>query len=220
MPGSSYLRVSLISRMITFPSFVIFCILLSGCKDTDYAKLSAATGESEMQETAEHQAQKDLVRRGEYLITSIGCADCHSPKKMGERGPEEDPELKLSGYQQGNELPPIDQKAVEKGWILFTGDLTASVGPWGVSFAANLTSDETGIGNWTYEQFETAIRQGKYKGMKNNRDLLPPMPWPSYGLLSDDDLKAMFAYLKSTKPIKNAVPAPIPPDKIARMQKQ
>ncbi|MFD0976747.1 c-type cytochrome [Salinimicrobium gaetbulicola] len=220
MSGPSNLRIAPDLLRFSLSSLIVFSFLLTGCKEKEYSEISAAPGEIELQEANADQAQKDLVKRGEYLITSIGCADCHSPKKMGERGPEEDPELKLSGYRQGNELPPIDQNAVEKGWILFTGDLTASVGPWGVSFAANLTSDETGIGNWTYEQFETAIRQGKYKGMKNNRDLLPPMPWPSYGLLSDDDLKAMFAYLKSTKPIKNAVPAPIPPDKIARMKKQ
>lgn len=190
-------------------------VIFSGCQEKNYAKTAAS---SALQEVSAEAGQEDLVKRGEYLVTSIGCADCHSPKRISARGPEEIPELKLSGYQQGKELPAIDQKTLKNGWILFTDDLTASVGPWGVSFAANLTSDETGIGNWSYEQFESAIRKGKYKGMENGRDLLPPMPWPAYAHISDEDLKAMFAYLQSTKPVKNAVPAPIPPDKLSSIQ--
>ena len=56
-----------------------------------------------------------------------------------------------------------------------------------------------------------AIRNGKYKGLENSRPLLPPMPWDMYRNFSDDELKAVFAYLKSTKPIRNIVPAPKPP---------
>jgi hypothetical protein len=91
---------------------------------------------------------------------------------------------------------------------------TAVAGPWGVSFSANLTADSTGIGNWTEAQFAIALRQGKSKGLEGNRMLLPPMPWPNYVNLTDADLKAMFTYLKSTKPIKNVVPAPIPPTQL------
>jgi hypothetical protein len=88
-------------------------------------------------------------------------------------------------------------------------DLTSAVGPWGQSFASNLTPDGTGIGNWKEEQFIKAIREGKYKGLDNTRPLLPPMPWVAYKNLTDDDLKSIFAYLKSLPPVKNAVPAPI-----------
>ena len=211
-------------KVIVGRNYLLFLMLLyfllAACQDKNYAKIPENSAKEEMQEIKAETNQQKLVERGEYLVTSIGCADCHSPKRISETGPEEVPELKLSGYQQGQELPAIDQKTLEKGWVLFSEDFTASVGPWGVSYAANLTSDETGIGNWSYEQFETAIREGKYKGMKNGRDILPPMPWPAYAHLSDDDLKAMFAYLKSTKPIKNAVPAPIPPDKLATLQKK
>ncbi|MGB7784839.1 MAG: diheme cytochrome c-553, partial [Salinimicrobium sp.] len=150
---------------------------------------------------------------------SIGCGDCHSPKKFSSLGPEEIPELRLSGYQQGTNLPPIDEAALKNGWMLLSPDLTAAVGPWGVSFAANITSDETGIGNWSFDQFKIAMREGKFKGMKNGRDLLPPMPWPNFAHLTDDDLKAIFEYLKSTKPVQNAVPGPIPPDKLASLKK-
>lgn len=88
----------------------------------------------------------------------------------------------------------------------------------GVSFSANLTSDSTGIGGWTEEQFAKALRQGKSKGLDGNRQLLPPMPWPNYITLTDADMKAIFAYLKSTKPVKNVVPAPIPPDQLNKQR--
>ncbi|HNL40505.1 MAG TPA: hypothetical protein PKH43_15245, partial [Saprospiraceae bacterium] len=63
----------------------------------------------------------------------------------------------------------------------------------------------------TEEQFINAIRKGKLKGLDNSRTLLPPMPWPNYARMSDDELKAIFAFLKSLPPVKNVVPAPIPP---------
>jgi hypothetical protein len=105
-------------------------------------------------------------------------------------------------------LAKIDSAASDS-WLLFNASLTASVGPWGVSYAANLTSDDTGIGTWTEEQFFRSIREGKQKGLANGRMLLPPMPWPNFARLNDEDLKAIFYYLKSTKAVKNLVPAPL-----------
>ena len=68
-------------------------------------------------------------------------------------------------------------------------DLTAWSGAWGVSFAANLTPDETtGIGLWCEELFVNAIKNGKHMGA--GRPILPPMPWFWYNQLPDDDLKA------------------------------
>ena len=84
--------------------------------------------------------------------------------------------------------------------------LTNYVGPWGISYSANISSDSTGIGNWSEKQFFKAIREGKYLGLDNTRPLLPPMPWQEYRHASDDDLRAIFAFLKSTKPVKNVVP--------------
>lgn len=157
-------------------------------------------------------ADETLVKRGEYLVTIMGCADCHSPKKFTDKGPVPDPERFMSGYNAAEKLPPYDQNLVKKGqWVLFNGHNTAIAGPWGVSFAANLTPDASGIGTWTLEQFGKALRQGKYRGLDNTRPMLPPMPWPNYINLKDEDLKAMFAYLMSLKPISNVVPAPIPP---------
>ena len=84
-------------------------------------------------------------------------------------------------------------------------------GPWGTSFAANLTPDETGIGNWSFGQFKKALTEGKAKGLDGGRMLLPPMPWPNYVSMQEADLRAIFAYLKSIPPVKNIVPAPVPP---------
>jgi hypothetical protein len=155
-----------------------------------------------------------LVQRGEYIVTTLGCSDCHSPKRMGERGPEVIPELNLSGYPADRPLTQIDTPVLRKGWILFQPDLTAAVGPWGVSFAGNITSDATGIGNWTEENFIRAMKEGKFKGLEGARSLLPPMPWQNYGKMNEADLRAIFAYLKTTKPVHNVVPAMIPPDEI------
>ena len=83
--------------------------------------------------------------------------------------------------------------------------------PWGTSFAGNLTPHETGIGNWSVEQFKRALKEGKYKGLENGRPLMPPMPWPALRNFTDEDLEAMFAYLQTLKPIDNVVPAYRPP---------
>jgi mono/diheme cytochrome c family protein len=155
--------------------------------------------------------QEQLIQRGEYLVTTVGCGDCHSPKRMGPQGPEENPELRLSGYQAKEPLPRVDKNVLQSGWLLFTGNLNAAVGPWGVSFAANLTSDQTGIGNWPEENFIRALKQGKFKGIEGSRMLLPPMPWQNFAKVHLEDLKAIYAYLKSTKPISNVVPMAIEP---------
>jgi mono/diheme cytochrome c family protein len=157
--------------------------------------------------------QEELIKRGEYLVKTSACHDCHSPKVMTPSGPEPDPKKLLSGYPEDMRLPEINKQAL-KDWVLFNQHLTSAVGPWGVSFAANITSDETGIGNWTEKQFLTALKKGKYKGLEGSRSLLPPMPWPIYRNMSDEDIKAIFAYLKTTKPVRNIVPAPIAPEQI------
>ena len=156
-------------------------------------------------------SQDSLIRHGEYLVNIMGCHDCHSPKKMGPMGPEIDSTRLLSGHPA--DLPPadIDRKLLESKGIIATNMLTAWIGPWGISYTANLTSDESGIGNWQESNFLYAIREGKLKGLAASRPLLPPMPWDMYKNMTDDELKAIFAYLKSTKPIKNVVPEPTPP---------
>ena len=198
----------LASLMIKASKRILFLFILlaigTSCEDRKY----------EEKKEPSPMSLNDSIKRGEYLVQTIGCHDCHSPKRMTERGPEEIPELALSGHQAGGTLPPLNGESLSNGWMLMTGDLTAAVGPWGVSFAANLTSDDTGIGNWTMERWKTAMREGKLKGDKGGRMMLPPMPWQNFAKLSDEDLESMFKYLKSTKPVNNAVPAPIPPTKL------
>jgi hypothetical protein len=156
--------------------------------------------------------QDPLLKRGEYLVMTMGCGDCHSPKKMTPQGPAPDTDRLLSGYNSNIPLGDYDKNVVKSGqWVMFNGQNTAFIGPWGVSFAANLTPDATGIGSWSLAQFTKAMRQGKAKGLDNNRPLLPPMPWPNYTRMTDDDMKAVFTYLKSLKPVENNVPAPMPP---------
>jgi hypothetical protein len=159
-------------------------------------------------------APEELLQRGEYLVNTIGCHDCHSPKRMGPQGPELIPELMLSGYPGEQPFPKIDRSAIPEGWALFTPDLTAALGPWGVSFAANITSDDTGIGAWSEEQFRKSLREGKFKGLDGARPLLPPMPWFNFAKLTDEDIRALYTYLKSTPPVRNVPPGAIPPDQL------
>ena len=173
-------------------------------------------GEVEVKGITEGDSQENMVRRGQYLVTIMGCNDCHSPKVMTAHGPEIDSTRMLSGHPETIPVPKINAAELQN-WVLFSHNLTTFVGPWGVSFAANLTSDATGIGNWTEEQFINAIRHGKYKGLENSRPLLPPMPWTMYKNATDEDLKAIFAYLKSTPPVQNRVPGPIAPDQLAKL---
>jgi len=165
-------------------------------------------------ETVKMMDTVSLIKEGEYLVNVMGCHDCHSPKRMGPNGPELIPELLLSGYPGDRPLVKGDLSVLPPGWAMLNEDLTSFTGPWGRSFAANLTSDPTGVGLWTEEQFRKALTQGKFMGVDNGRMLLPPMPWQNFVNLRDEDLKAIFMYLKSTKPVNNIVPGPIPPNEL------
>lgn len=153
---------------------------------------------------------RDAVERGRYIVNAFGCNDCHTPLKLGPNGPEPDLERLLSGHPEDLELPP--PPALEPGpWnTVVAGTLTAWSGPWGVSFTANLTPDpETGLGTWTEREFMTALRTGRHRGL--GRQILPPMPWPATATMTDADLRAVFAYLRSLPPLRNRVPEPLPP---------
>lgn len=121
----------------------------------------------------------------------------------------------LSGHPQDLVMPP-PPKLPEGPWVwIGAGTNTAFAGPWGVSFTANLTPDpETGLGRWTPEMFMSALRTGRHEG--KGRPILPPMPYRMIASLDDDDLRAIFAYLQSLKPVKNRVPAPIDPPEAGR----
>jgi mono/diheme cytochrome c family protein len=151
----------------------------------------------------------DKLERGKYLVTTSGCNDCHTPWKMGPKGPEPDMERMLSGHPQDMALPPAPLP--QGPWIVAAAATnTAWSGPWGVSFTANLTPDaETGLGKWTQRNFTETIRTGRHMG--RGRPILPPMPIPMYKHFNDADLEAIFAYLKSIPAVRNKVPEPLAP---------
>jgi hypothetical protein len=92
--------------------------------------------------------------------------------------------------------------------------MTSFRAPFGTVYTANLTPDAaTGLGAWTEEMFVRAVRTGRHMG-GTGRPILPPMPWPNLAQQSDDDLKAVFAYLRSIPAIRNEVPAPKVPDAV------
>lgn len=160
-------------------------------------------------EPSNYSSPENAIEYGEYLVKIMGCNDCHSPKKAGPNGPEIIPELMLSGFPADRPILEFKDPLIQQGFAMFYPDLTAAAGPWGISFAGNLTPDETGIGNWSEEQFIKAFTQGKFKGLDNGRMLLPPMPIENYREMKKEDVSAIFKYLKSIKPVKNIVPAPI-----------
>jgi mono/diheme cytochrome c family protein len=161
------------------------------------------------------EKKPDVVKRGEYLVTIAGCHDCHTPKVPGPGGaPVPDTTRLLSGHPENSPHPTwmSQDPNQENALVLTTTMLTAWAGPWGVSFAVNLTPDKaTGLGEWSEATFIQALRTGKHQGQPNGRDILPPMPWTDYKHATDEDLKAIWAYLRSLPPIKNQVPLPVLP---------
>lgn len=181
------------------------------------AFLAAGCNTQEKANASEQQtktiATASPVERGKYLVTAVaGCNDCHTPFKMGEHGPEPDMEHMLSGHPAQFKLTPTD---VPKGdahkWVMTAAATgTAFAGPWGISFAMNLTPDSvTGIGTWTEDMFIKTIRTGKHWG--TSRPIMPPMPAASFAHMTDDDLKAIYAYLRTVPSVHNQVPDYIPP---------
>ncbi len=153
------------------------------------------------------------VKWGERLVFIGGCNDCHTPKKNGPNGPENDMSLMLSGHPAQTPGPAIDPKDAAKKGLIVTQTFTSWTGPWGTTYAVNLTSDSTGIGTWKEEQFVKALREKKWMGIEGTRPLMPPMSMMPATEMTDDELKAIFAYLKTTPPIKNVIPeaALLPP---------
>ena len=193
-------------RRLALLACVPLALALAGC---NRAQQPAGT-EAVPGATAPAASALSPVDRGKMLVIGGACHDCHTPKKIGPNGPEADMSLTLSGHPESAGVP---QPAKNEGpWTTHVNDhLTAWSGAWGVSFAANLTPDQnTGLGIWTEDMFLNAMKQGKHMGTA--RPILPPMPWMYYGQLPDEDLKAMFAYLKSLPAIANRVPVPLGPD--------
>jgi len=155
-------------------------------------------------------ADEARVARGQYLVSTSGCHDCHTPFKPGPNGAEPDMTRALSGHPESLKMPPAPTLPAGPWLVTMAATNTAFAGPWGVSFTANLTPDtETGLGEWTLKDFMSTIRTGRHMG--RGRPVLPPMPIPVYNNFTDADLEAVYAYLRTLKPIKNRVPEPLPP---------
>jgi hypothetical protein len=122
----------------------------------------------------------------------------------------------LSGHPE--EIGPLPAGEAQGPWLWAGAPTnTAYTGPWGVSYTANLTPDQnTGLGIWTEDMFVRAIRTGRHMGV--SRPINPPMPWPAYRNATDEDLKAVFAYLRTIKPVSNHVPDYQPPADAALTQ--
>ncbi len=162
------------------------------------------------QQAQANAVQPSPVERGRYLVTVGSCNDCHTPWKLGEKGPEPDMTRMLSGHPEGMKLPPPPAPSAGPWGLTGALSMTAWSGPWGISYTANLTPDsETGLGALSEENFVKAMRTGKHYG--GGRQILPPMPWNWLAQATDGDLKAIYAYLKTVPPIRNRVPDPVPP---------
>lgn len=149
------------------------------------------------------------LKRGAYLVGYGGCADCHTPFRMGPKGPEKDVSRGLSGHPQDLALP-LPPKLDEAWNWAGSASMTAFVGPWGKTYASNLTPDrDTGIGAWKEQEFIQAIRSGKHLGVA--RPIMPPMPWQALASLPDKDLRAIYAYLMAQPAVRNKVPDYAPP---------
>jgi mono/diheme cytochrome c family protein len=160
--------------------------------------------------TSAAQAPSGAVERGAYLVNGGGCGDCHTPLKMGASGPEPDLSRMLSGHPEKLAITQAPQPPAGPWMGAFAVTMTAWAGPWGVSFTANLTPDkETGLGKWTAQDLIKAIRAGRHMG--KGRMLLPPMPYQAFRNFTDDDLKAIFAYLQTIPVLSNRIPEPLPP---------
>jgi hypothetical protein len=160
--------------------------------------------------TTKANATNARIERGKYLVTVGGCNDCHTPLKMGAKGPEPDFSRMLSGHPESFPIAAGTKPVSEQWMMTAAASGTAFSGPWGVSFAANLTPDQnTGLGIWTEDMFMKTVRTGRHMGV--SREILPPMPWFNVGAMTDEDLKAVYAFLRSIRPVHNRVPDPLPP---------
>ena len=174
---------------------------------TAIAMVSGTSPQAQQKPAGAKPTANATVARGKYLVTNIGdCGGCHTPGKIGPNGPEPDDSRMLSGVPAGEKVAKAP--APNEPWLGFFSLAGAFGGPWGVSYPANLTPDkETGLGGWTEQQFIDTLRTGRHQG--RGREILPPMPWKAFRNMTDADLKAIFAYLRTIPAVSNKVPDPV-----------
>lgn len=123
------------------------------------------------------------VERGRYLVTIMGCTDCHTP---------------------GSFLGHPDMTRYLGG-----SDVGFAIPGHGVFVGPNLTPDkQTGLGNWTTKQIVTALTTG---ARPDGRVLAPIMPWRAFAHLTHADALAIAAFLESLPPVHHKVPGPFGP---------
>jgi mono/diheme cytochrome c family protein len=217
------------SRLVTVS---IFFVCLLGCDSAERALVPSAQAAPEKAVSPAPAAAapaapaqpaapsgEALAARGAQLVNMGGCGDCHTPMRFEPAlgMPVPNRALMLSGHPQGAPEPASEPGKGDQAVIGAT--FTSFRLPFGVVYSANLTPDkETGLGKWTAEQFIATMRTGHEKG--NGRQLLPPMPWQNLSTATDEDLRAIFAYLQSIPAVKNKVPAPnVPAEVIEQISK-
>lgn len=189
-----------------FRALVSIAFILSVAAGTS----SVARAVSEAPQDDNPSTTSERIARGEYLVSTMACHDCHTPLKMGPNGPERDTARALTGHPSDLVMPPAPVLPPGPWSWVASATSTAFAGPWGTSFAANLTpDDETGLGLWTEEMFIQTMKTRRHQG--KGRPLLPPMPAELLDALRPEDIKSVFAYLQSLRPVSNRVPAPIDP---------
>lgn len=124
----------------------------------------------------------DVVNYGRYLTNAAACLDCHTKFEKGSL-------VAGTEYGGGREFPFPDGSIVR---------------------SANISSDEeTGIGGWDDETFVSLFKAHSDSATLNTQlnpgDFNTIMPWTMFGKMTDEDLKAIFAYLKTVPPIQNEV---------------
>jgi mono/diheme cytochrome c family protein len=197
----------MIGRIVGVVGFVF---VAAGCNRPAPGPDRASGGRSdrEAQEAAAPPALS-AVQRGEYLAAAGACSECHTPMRMGPNGPEPDVSRFMSGHPESEIVDPAPARTEHSTTWMWSQSNTVFIGDFGTSFAINLTPDEaTGIGAWTEDIFVKTLKTGRHWGAA--RPILPPMPWQAYSQMTDDDLKAMYAYLRSIPAIKNRVPEAVP----------
>lgn len=130
------------------------------------------------------QLTPERVERGKYLATAVGCLDCHSERDWSHWG------------------GPIKPGRAGVGNLC----LSQADGLPGSFCTPNLTPDpKTGLGSWTDGEVMRAIREGV---AKDGHALFGMMPYGDFKSMSDDDVRAIVAYLRTLPPVENPIPPP------------
>ena len=166
-------------------ALVLFAVVMAVVVVARDAKTAAPTSKAKAAAPAVKPTAAVLAR-GKQLATFGGCVDCHTPGALY-GAPD------FARQLAGSEL----------GWS----------GPWGTSYARNLTPDlETGLGYYNENEIILALKSGK---RLDGKPMLPPMPWQNIATLSDADMHALVAYMQSLPPVEHKTPEALPPGQTA-----